>query len=58
MISAVILAAGSSTRLGRPKQLVALGGVPALQHVVDAAAERVVVPDTPAELVEADRRSE
>ncbi len=36
-VAAVILAAGSSTRLGHPKQLVALAGRPLLQHVVDAA---------------------
>ena len=38
MISAIVLAAGSSSRLGRPKQLLDLGGKPALQHVMDAAA--------------------
>ena len=37
MISGIILAAGSSTRLGRPKQLLDLGGVPVLEHVVQAA---------------------
>ncbi len=37
MISGLILAAGSSARLGRPKQLLDLGGKPALEHVVDAA---------------------
>src|SRR5918997_5983315 len=36
MISAVVLAAGASTRLGRPKQLLELDGKPLLQHVVDA----------------------
>lgn len=46
--SAVILAAGSSTRLGTPKQLLELEGKPVLQHVVDAVssggfAEIVVV---------------
>ena len=35
---AVVLAAGGSRRLGRPKQLVLLGGRPALQHVLDAVA--------------------
>ncbi|HET8524387.1 MAG TPA: nucleotidyltransferase family protein [Thermomicrobiales bacterium] len=34
MISGVILAAGSSTRLGRPKQLLVLHGEPLLRHVV------------------------
>ena len=38
MISGVILAAGSSVRLGGGKQLLELGGVPLLQHVIDAAA--------------------
>lgn len=38
MISALILAAGTSSRLGRPKQLLDLGGKPILQHVIDAAA--------------------
>ncbi|MCX2727517.1 nucleotidyltransferase family protein [Thermomicrobium sp. 4228-Ro] len=35
-VAGVILAAGLSTRLGRPKQLVELCGKPALQHVIDA----------------------
>lgn len=38
MISGVVLAAGTSSRLGRPKQLLPLHGRPLLQHVVDAAA--------------------
>ncbi len=38
MITAIVLAAGSSSRLGRPKQLLDLGGRPVLQHVIDAAA--------------------
>ena len=33
--SAVILAAGSSTRLGTPKQSLSLEGKPILQHVID-----------------------
>jgi molybdenum cofactor cytidylyltransferase len=37
VISGVILAAGTSSRLGRPKQLLDLGGRPVLRHVVDAA---------------------
>lgn len=37
-ISAVILAAGSSKRLGEPKQLLVLDGKPLLQHVVDVVA--------------------
>lgn len=38
MISGVILAAGTSSRLGRPKQLLPLGDRVVLQHVLDAAA--------------------
>jgi molybdenum cofactor cytidylyltransferase len=33
-VAAIVLAAGSSTRLGRPKQLVEAGGTPLLQRVV------------------------
>lgn len=33
-----MLAAGSSRRLGRPKQLLEVDGRPLLQHVIDAAA--------------------
>jgi CTP:molybdopterin cytidylyltransferase MocA len=36
--SGIVLAAGASTRMGRPKALVPLAGAPLLQHVVDAAA--------------------
>ncbi len=36
-LSGIILAAGTSTRMGRPKQLLSLEGRPLLQHVVDAA---------------------
>ncbi|MGH2774445.1 MAG: nucleotidyltransferase family protein [Actinomycetota bacterium] len=46
MIVAVVLAAGTSERLGRPKQLLELEGKPLLQHAVDRAAlhfDRVVV---------------
>lgn len=35
---AVVLAAGSSSRLGQPKQLLELGGEPVLNHVLRAAA--------------------
>ena len=38
MISGVILAAGRSSRLGRPKQLLPLAGVPLLTHVLRSAA--------------------
>jgi len=38
VISGVVLAAGGSTRLGRPKQLLEVDGKPLLQHVVDASA--------------------
>lgn len=37
MISGVVLAAGTSSRLGRPKQLLDLAGRPLVRHVVDAA---------------------
>jgi molybdenum cofactor cytidylyltransferase len=41
MISIVILAAGTSTRLGRPKQLLELGGEPLLRHTLrNALASR------------------
>ncbi|MBT8193451.1 MAG: nucleotidyltransferase family protein [Acidimicrobiia bacterium] len=36
-IVGVIVAAGASTRMGRPKQLLEIGGRPLLQWVVDAA---------------------
>jgi molybdenum cofactor cytidylyltransferase len=35
-VTGIVLAAGSSSRLGRPKQLLDLGGRPLLQHAVDA----------------------
>ena len=34
----IILAAGASSRMGQPKQLLALDGKPLLQHVIDAAS--------------------
>lgn len=37
VVSVIVLAAGTSSRLGRPKQLADLEGRPLLQHVVDAA---------------------
>jgi molybdenum cofactor cytidylyltransferase len=37
-LSGVILAAGASRRMGRPKLLLPLGGRPLLQHPLDAAA--------------------
>jgi molybdenum cofactor cytidylyltransferase len=40
VITAVVLAAGSSTRMGRPKQLLELDGKPMLQHTVDLVAAR------------------
>ena len=48
VISAVILAAGASTRMGRPKQLFPWGGVPMVRHVAQtfaksAACEVIVV---------------
>jgi molybdenum cofactor cytidylyltransferase len=38
VISAVVLAAGTSSRFGRTKQLVEIGGKALAQHAVDAAA--------------------
>ena len=37
-VSAVVLAAGGSTRMGRPKQLLPLAGKPLLQHALDNVA--------------------
>jgi molybdenum cofactor cytidylyltransferase len=37
-IAGIVLAAGSSRRMGRPKQLLPIAGHPLLQYVVDAAA--------------------
>lgn len=34
-VTGIVLAAGTSTRLGRPKQLLDLAGKPVLQHVID-----------------------
>jgi molybdenum cofactor cytidylyltransferase len=39
LISGIVLAGGTSSRLGRPKQLLELEGRPVLQHVIDAATE-------------------
>lgn len=38
MISGVVLAAGTSSRMGRPKQVLPLGEKPLLQHALDVAA--------------------
>ena len=37
LLSGIILAAGASSRMGRPKQLLPLRGRPLLQHVLDEA---------------------
>jgi molybdenum cofactor cytidylyltransferase len=46
-VTGIVLAAGTSSRLGRPKQLLDLQGKPVLQHVLDATAasglDRIVV---------------
>ena len=57
MLSGVILAAGSSTRMGQPKQLLPLAGKPLLLHAIDAAAtscldEVIVVLGAHAEKIE------
>lgn len=52
-VSALLLAAGASRRMGTPKQLLPLGGVPVLRHctgtLLEAGIEQVVVvvPPTP-----------
>lgn len=38
-VTGIVLAAGTSSRLGQPKQLLELGGRPLLQHAIDAAEE-------------------
>jgi molybdenum cofactor cytidylyltransferase len=47
MITAIVLAAGTSSRLGRPKQLLQLGNRTVVEHVVDRVSaspvDRVVV---------------
>jgi len=47
LIAAVVLAAGASSRMGRPKQTLLLNGVPMLQRVLEilrkSSVERVVV---------------
>jgi molybdenum cofactor cytidylyltransferase len=42
MISIVILAAGSGSRIGETKQVLPLGSKPVLQHVIDAATDAKV----------------
>jgi molybdenum cofactor cytidylyltransferase len=39
VISGIVLAAGTSSRFGRTKQLIEIEGKPLVQHAVDAAAE-------------------
>jgi molybdenum cofactor cytidylyltransferase len=41
-VVAIILAAGASRRMGRPKQLLPVAGRPLVQHAVDAAAGAAV----------------
>jgi molybdenum cofactor cytidylyltransferase len=38
VITGIVLAAGTSSRLGAPKQLMEVGGRPLLQHAIDAIA--------------------
>ena len=40
----ILLAAGASTRMGRPKQLLLINGKPLLRHVVDAALAEPMSP--------------
>ncbi len=40
----IVLAAGASRRMGRPKQLLPIGGVPLLRHVVENLLEGPVAP--------------
>ena len=44
MIAAVVLAAGASTRLGEPKQLIAIGGETLLERAVRTAREAGCAP--------------
>ena len=44
LFSAIILAAGGSTRFGQPKQLLDWGGVPLLAHVADVALAAGLAP--------------
>lgn len=44
MIAAIVLAAGASTRLGRPKQLVVLGGETLLERAVRTARKAACQP--------------
>ena len=57
-VAGIILAGGSSSRLGRPKQLLPLAGRPLLAHTLDNAArsrldELVVVLGHEAEVIRA-----
>jgi molybdenum cofactor cytidylyltransferase len=59
MIAALILAAGGSSRMGRPKQLLSFRGRPLLRRAIDAAVEGgcrpvIVVTGAHASLIEAE----
>ena len=44
MIAAVVLAAGASTRLGEPKQLIEIGGETLLERAIRVAREAGCTP--------------
>ena len=45
VIAGIVLAGGTSSRLGQPKQLMELGGRPVLQYVLEAGLNRRLARD-------------